>query len=90
VAINRYREEHGEPAVDGRVSGAAQTCALTNGSSCTGSWAESQLTAADGKQALEKVLPFAKLLAPDLKALQVGWAYDPAAQQYYFAVIQIA
>lgn len=87
AAINAYRTQHGEPAVPGRVTPAAQTCAVTNGDQCTGSWAESQVPHANGKEAVEKVHTFTNLLSPNIKSLQVGWAYDPAAHQYYFAVI---
>jgi hypothetical protein len=89
AAINSYRRQQGQQAVNGRVSDAAQQCALTNGSDCSGEWAETQLPDADGKAALQKVLPLARsLLDPGLKSLEVGWAYDPGAQQYYFALIQ--
>lgn len=89
AAINSYRQAHGVSPVNGRVSNAAQQCALTNGGDCNGSWAESQVPSPNGQQALQKVLPFAhSLLDSGLKSLDVGWAYDPAAHQYYFALIQ--
>lgn len=89
AAINSYRQQHGQRAVDGRVSDAAQQCALTNGGDCNGEWAESQVPDADGKDAVQKVLPFARsILDPGLKSVQVGWAYNPAAREYYFALIQ--
>lgn len=87
AAINAYRVQHGVPAVSGAVTRTAQTCAVTNGSQCTGSWAESQVSNASGEAALRKVAPFTDLLDRNLVSLQVGWAYDPAAHEYYFAVI---
>jgi hypothetical protein len=88
AAINQYRLQHGQPAVSGSVSAAAQNCALTNGSDCTGSWAESQVATADGHEAVKMILQFAELLDPNLTSMQVGWAYDPQARQYYFAIIR--
>lgn len=89
AAVNSYRQQHGQPPVNGRVSDAAQQCALTNGGDCHGEWAESQVPDADGKEAVQKVLPFAQsILDPALKSIEVGWAYDPAAREYYFAIIQ--
>jgi hypothetical protein len=92
AAINAYRREHGQAAVSGSVSNAAQTCALTNGGQCTGSWAESEVPAPggapNGEQALQKIIPLSHdLLAPNLSGLEVGWAYDPGARLCYFAVI---
>ena len=43
--------------------------------------------AVSGAAALRKVAPFTDLLGRNLVSLQVGWAYDPAAHEYYFAVI---
>lgn len=87
-AINAYRTQHGQPAVPGQVSAAAQTCALHNGDGCTGGWAETELAAPDGQEAVQKILPFAQLLDPQLKSIDVGWAYDPGAKLYYFAIIR--
>lgn len=87
AAINAYRVQHGVPAVNGAVTRAAQTCAVTNGGQCTGNWAESQVPGASGVAAIHKVAGFTNLLDRNLVSLQVGWAYDPGAQEYYFAVI---
>ena len=87
AAINQYRVQHGLPAVSGAVTPAAQMCAVTNGDQCTGSWAESQVPSPNGKDALQKVMPLTNLLDPHLASLEVGWAYDPAAREYYFAII---
>lgn len=87
-AINAYRRQNGQPAVSGSVSDAAKTCAMTNGGQCTGSWAESEVPAPNGRAALQKIIPLAHdLLAPNLSGVEVGWAYDPSAKIYYFAVI---
>jgi hypothetical protein len=87
AAINAYRTSHGASAVSGTVTPAAQTCAVTNGSQCTGSWAESQLPSPNGKIAVEKVQSLTDLLSASITSLEVGWAYDPTAREYYFAVI---
>lgn len=89
AAINDYRHEHGQPPVSGSVTGAAQKCAVSNGGDCSGSWAESQVPAANGQEAVNKILPFAHhLLDSGLSSVQVGWAYDPSAKQFYFALIE--
>jgi hypothetical protein len=87
AAINDYRTQHGKDAVAGRVGSAAQQCALHNGSGCTGGWAETELPKLDGPAAVQKILPFAHLL-DDMKSFQVGWAYDPGAKLYYFAIVR--
>ena len=88
AAINNYRAAHGQPRVSGSVSKAAQTCALTNGSTCSGGWAESQVAHPTGAAALQKIIPLGKLLDPRLKSFEVGWAYDPGVPQYYFAIVK--
>jgi hypothetical protein len=87
-AINDYRTQHGQPAVQGEVSLEAQTCAVHNGNGCSGGWAETELSTADGAEAVHKILQFGKLLDPNLKTFEVGWAYDPGAKLYYFAIIR--
>lgn len=86
-AINAYRTQHGKSPVPGSVSDAAKTCALNNGTGCKGGWAETQVPKPDGDAAVKKILQFGKLLS-DMKAVEVGWAYDPGAKQYYFAIIR--
>jgi hypothetical protein len=88
AAVNDYRTQHGHPAVSGRVSQQAQDCALHNGSGCSGGWAETELAKAEGPAAVQKILQFAHLLDPNLKSFEVGWAYDPGAKLYYFAIIR--
>jgi len=74
--------------VPGAVSQDAQQCAVHNGSGCSGGWAETELAKADGPAAVQKILPFAHLLDSDVKKFEVGWAYDPGAKLYYFAIIR--
>jgi hypothetical protein len=87
AAINAYRTAHGKSALDGSVSDAAQTCALHNGNGCSGGWAETELATPNGTEAVQKILKFAHLLDPGLKSVGVGWAYDPGAKLYYFAIV---
>jgi hypothetical protein len=86
-AINAYRAENGQKPVPGTVSKAAQKCALSNGSDCSGGWAESQVPTMDGTQAVKKVASLGKLLQP-MKSFGIGWAYSPSQKQYYFAVVR--
>lgn len=88
AAINDYRTQHGLPAVPGDVSEKAQTCAVHNGNGCSGGWAETELSMPDGAKAVQKILPFAHLQDSQLKSVEVGWAYDPSAKLYYFAIIR--
>jgi hypothetical protein len=88
-AINDYRTRHGQPAIPGEAAPQAQNCALRNGNGCSGGWAETLLSDPDGRQAVHKILPFAHLLDPQMTSIQVGWAYDPGAKLFYFAIIRI-
>ncbi len=87
AAINAYRTQHGKAAVPGGVSAEAQACAQQNGNGCSGGWAETELSNLDGPAAVQKILPFAHLL-DDMKRVDIGWAYDPGAKLYYFAIIR--
>jgi hypothetical protein len=89
AAVNAYRAQHGKGPVPGVVSAAAQKCALSNGSDCSGGWAESQVASPDGQAAFAKVLSFAHDI-DTMKSFEIGWAYDPAGHQYFFAIVQIA
>ncbi len=86
-AINDYRAQNGKSAVPGSVSEKAKLCALNNGSGCSGGWAETQVDKPDGAAAVKKITQFGKLTS-DMKSIEVGWAYDPKAKQYYFAIIR--
>ncbi len=90
AAINDYRAEHGQKRVPGTVSKSAQACALSNGGTCHGAWAESQVPKPTGAAALQKIMPLGKLLDPQLKSFEIGWAYDPGASLYYFAIVKHA
>jgi hypothetical protein len=87
AAINDYRVKQGKTPVPGKVSPEAQQCALNNGNGCSGGWAETELADLDGPAAVQKILPFAHLLN-SMKSVEVGWAYDPGAKLYYFAIIR--
>lgn len=87
AAVNAYRAQHGKGPVPGAVSAAAQKCALSNGSDCSGGWAESQVAGPDGQAALAKVLSFAHDIN-SMTSFEIGWAYDPAGHQYFFAIVQ--
>jgi hypothetical protein len=88
AAINDYRTTHGQPAVPGQVSPQAQTCAVQNGSGCTGGWAETMVSTPDGAEAAKKLVQLGRLLDPKMTSFEVGWAYDPGAKLYYFAIIR--
>lgn len=87
-AINEFRAAHGLPAVPGSVSQQAQTCAVNNGSGCSGGWAETELADPNGQEAVQKIEQFAHFEDPQLKSVEVGWAYDPGAKLYYFAIVR--
>lgn len=87
AAINDYRTQHGKDAVVGRVSAKAQKCALNNGDGCSGGWAETEVARPDGPMAVQKILEFGRLTS-DMKSFEIGWAYDPKAKLYYFAIIR--
>jgi hypothetical protein len=87
-AVNAYRTQNGRKAVPGTVSAGAQKCALSDGSRCSGGWAETYLDKLDGTAAVNKIAKLGKLLDPQLKSFEVGWAYRPEAKTYYLAVIR--
>lgn len=87
-AIDAYRASQGLPAVPGSVTPQAQQCALHNGDGCSGGWAETELSTPNGREAVRKMLGFARLEDPQMKSVGVGWAYDPAAKLYYFAIVR--
>jgi hypothetical protein len=88
AAVNAYRTQHGKPALPGTIAADAAKCALTDGSDCPDSYAESQVPGPNGTTAVAKVESLAKLLDPAMKSFGVGWAYDPASKTYYFAVVR--
>lgn len=88
AAINDYRTSNGQGAVGGSVSKGAKRCALTQGGNCPQGWAETQVPGVNGRTAVHKIVPFAQLLDPQLRSVDVGWAYDPGAGQYFFALVR--
>jgi hypothetical protein len=87
-AINDFRTAHGLPAVPGSVTPQAQTCAVNNGNGCSGGWAETELADPNGQEAVQKIEQFAHFEDPQMTSVEVGWAYDPGAQLYYFAIVR--
>jgi hypothetical protein len=87
-AINDFRVAHGLAPVPGSVSPQAQTCAVNNGNGCTGGWAETLLSHPDGAEAVQKIQQFAHFDDPNMTSIEVGWAYDPGARLYYFAIVR--
>lgn len=87
AAVNAYRAEHGKPSVPGSVTPAAQKCAASNGSQCSGGWALTYVSQADGQAAVDKVRSRAHDILT-MTSFEIGWAYDPAGHQYYFAIVQ--
>lgn len=86
-ALNDYRAQHGQDAVPGTTSARAQQCALSNGSNCSGGWAETWDSRLNGSVMVHKVASRGHLLDP-IKSFAVGWAFNPATKVYYFAVIR--
>jgi hypothetical protein len=87
-AINDFRIAHGLAAVPGSVSTQAQTCALNNGTGCSGGWAETLLSHPDGAEAVQKIEQYAHFEDPNMTSVEVGWAYDPGTRTYYFAIVR--
>jgi hypothetical protein len=87
-AINDFRTAHGLPAVPGSVTAQAQTCAVNNGNGCTGGWAETELADPNGQEAVQKIEQFAHFEDPNMTSVEVGWAYDPGPELYYFAIVR--
>jgi hypothetical protein len=87
-AINDFRVAHGLAAVPGSVSVQAQTCAVNNGTGCSGGWAETLLSHPDGAEAVQKIQQFAHFDDPNMTSIEVGWAYDPGARLYDVAIVR--
>ena len=73
------------------VTPAAQRCAATGGDgpSCVDPLAVARVRHQDGQQAVDDIgSGYGNwLLDPNLRAVEVGWAYDPTAAQYVCALI---
>lgn len=87
-AINDFRTSQGLQPVPGSVTAQAQTCAVNNGTGCTGGWAETLLAHPDGAEAVQKIEQYAHFDDPNMTSVEVGWAYDPGAKLYYFAIVR--
>jgi hypothetical protein len=87
-AINTFRAQHGLTAVPTSVGPQAQSCAFHDGSGCSGSWALTYLSTPDAQEAVQKIDQYAHFEDPNIKSVQVGWAFDPGSKLYYFAVIR--
>ncbi|MDT4920164.1 MAG: hypothetical protein QOI15_1066, partial [Pseudonocardiales bacterium] len=46
------------------------------------------LSKPDGQEAVQKIQQFAHFDDPDMTSIEVGWAYDPGAKLYYFAIVR--
>jgi hypothetical protein len=87
-AINDFRTAHGLPTVPGSVTPQAQSCAVNNGNGCSGGWAETELADPNGQEAVQKIEQYAHFEDPQMTSVEVGWAYDPGAKLYYFAIVR--
>jgi hypothetical protein len=87
-AINTFRAEHGLTAVPVSVGPQAQSCAFHDGSGCSGSWALTYLSTPDAQEAVQKIDQYAHFEDPNIKSVQVGWAFDPGSKLYYFAIVR--
>jgi hypothetical protein len=87
-AINTFRAQHGLPAVPTSVGPQAQSCAFHDGSGCSGSWALTYLSTPNAQEAVQKIDQYAHFEDPNIKSVQVGWAFDPGSNLYYFAIIR--
>jgi hypothetical protein len=89
-AINAYRSAHGRPAVQGTVTQAARTCAVSSGNTCPNGFFWEPVPSS-GRQVVQKIADSgdgsAFLLDANLKAIQVGWAYIPSSKSFECALI---
>lgn len=89
-AINAYRSAHGKPPVQGKVTQAARTCAVSSGNTCPNGFFWEPVPKS-GQQVVQKIANSgdgaAFLLDSNLKAVQVGWAYIPSSKSFECAII---
>jgi len=89
-ALNAYRASKHLPAVTGKVTPGAQTCAVSAASNCPSGffW---EPVGRDGAQVVDKIVSSGRggdrLLDPALKTIQVGWAYIPQSKSFECAVV---
>jgi hypothetical protein len=88
-ALNAYRQQHGLNPVHGKVTSAAATCAATAASQCPSGF-HWEPVGRSGHQVIQKIAARGGdtfLLDPALKKVQIGWAYVPASQSFYCALV---
>lgn len=88
-ALNSYRQHYGLGPVAGTVTPAAATCAATAASECPNGF-HWEPVGRSGRQVIEKIAARGGsdfLLNPQLKRVQIGWAYVPASHSFYCALV---
>lgn len=91
TALAAYRRAHGSAPVPAVVTAAAQQCALTGGDgSCANPFAVAREVQLNGDAAIRDIGAGTGnfLLDPSLRAVEVGWAYDPPTRQYVCVLIE--
>ena len=90
-ALDQYRRAHGSQGVAAVVTDAAQRCAVTGGDgpSCADPFAVARERQQSGHQAVDDIASGYGnwLLDPNLRSVEVGWAYDPRTAQYVCVLI---
>ncbi len=95
AAVNAYRTSHGQLAIPGSVSRAAQTCAVHNGDSppCPKSYFWEPVSGHNGNEVISKIAAKRDgaqfLLDPSVKSVHIGWAYIPSSGSYECAVVNV-
>jgi hypothetical protein len=89
-AINSFRASHGKPPVQGKVTQAARTCAVSSGNTCPNGFFWEPVPKS-GEQVIHKIADSGSgisfLLDGNLKSVQVGWAYIPSSHSFECAII---
>jgi hypothetical protein len=91
-ALNAYRAQHGKPAVQGTVTQAARTCAVTAGNQCPSGFYWEPVPES-GRQVIQKIAANGGdswLLDDNMTAVQVGWAYIPSSKSFECALVSNA
>ena len=91
-AINAYRATHGKPAIQGTVTQAARTCAVSSGNQCPNGfyW---EPVGRSGQQVITKIAANGGdswLLDSRMTSVQVGWAYIPSSKSFECALVSNA
>jgi hypothetical protein len=89
-ALNDFRSAHGRPAVQGTVTQAARTCAVSSGDTCPNGFFWEPVPRS-GEEVIHKIADsgdgLSFLLDSRLKAVQVGWAYIPSSKSFECAIV---